>query len=52
MQLWKDLLSTDYGLMSVVAIVITLMIAGYFSHYVSKHIREDGERYDREHGKS
>jgi hypothetical protein len=52
MQLLRDLLSTDYGLMSAVVIAITLVMAAYFSHYFSKHIREDGERYDREHGKA
>jgi hypothetical protein len=52
MQLLKDFLMTDYGLMSAVVIAFTLGMAGYFSWYFSKHIREDCERYDRAHGKA
>jgi Protein of unknown function (DUF3149) len=52
MQLMIDLLSTDYGLMSAVVIAITLVMAGYYAWYFNQHMKQDCERYDREHGKA
>ena len=52
MQLLKDFLMTDYGLMSAVVLGITLLMGGYYTWYFTKHFREDCERYDREHGKA
>jgi hypothetical protein len=44
----KDFLTTDYGLMSAAVIAITLGMAGYFSWFFRKHIREDLERQQRQ----
>jgi len=44
MQALKDFLTTDYGLMSAAVIAFTLLMAGFFINYFSKHIREDTER--------
>lgn len=46
----RDFFTTDYGLMSAAVIAITLGMAGYFSWFFRKHIREDAERAAREGG--
>jgi hypothetical protein len=47
MQAWIDFFTTDYGLMSLIGLLIVLAIGSYFGWYVSKHIKEDTERHDR-----
>ena len=48
----KDFLSTDYGLLSAAVIAFTLGMGVWYARYFAKHIREDCERYDREHPKA
>ena len=48
MQLFKDLFSSDVGLMSAAVIAITLGMGAFFARYFAKHIREDSERAARE----
>lgn len=43
-----DLLTTDYGLMSLAVIVFTLVMGAFFSRYFARHMREDCARADRE----
>lgn len=43
-----DLLTTDYGLMSLAVIVFTLVMGAFFSRYFARHIQEDCARADRE----
>lgn len=43
-----DLLTTDYGLMSLLVILFTLVMGAYFSRYFARHIRDDCARADRE----
>lgn len=40
----KDLLTTDYGLMSVGVIVVVLGMGGYFLRYFLNHMHEDEAR--------
>ncbi|MES2089548.1 MAG: DUF3149 domain-containing protein [Pseudomonadota bacterium] len=47
MHAWKDLFSTDYGLMSVAVIVVMLVGMVGIARYVAKHVREDCERHDK-----
>jgi len=39
----NDLLSTDYGLMSVAGILFMLWMGYYFISYMKKHIKMDAE---------
>ena len=39
----RDFFSTDYGLMSVASLVITLGMGVFFFRYFMRHIREDTE---------
>jgi hypothetical protein len=41
----KDLLTTDYGLMSVAVIAVTLSLGGYYLRYFLRHIQEDIARH-------
>lgn len=50
MQALKDLLTTDYGLMSVAVIAITLGMGGFFLRYFLRHMHEDEARHAREAG--
>ena len=47
MHAWIDLFTTDYGLLSLLAIVAMLGGLGYFLYFVNKHIKQDTERHDR-----
>lgn len=40
MKLFNDLISTDYGLMSLAVIVITLGMSVFFARYFSRKMRE------------
>jgi hypothetical protein len=44
MQVFKELLSSDVGLMSLAVIVITLGMGGFFIRYFLRHMREDEAR--------
>lgn len=48
----KDLLTTDYGLYSLAGILFMLGMGVFYLRYFLRHIREDGERHDREQAKS
>ena len=37
----KDLLTTDYGLMSVAVIAVTLGLGGFYLRYFLHHIQQD-----------
>ena len=37
----KDLLTTDYGLMSVAVIAVTLGLGGFYLRYFLRHIQQD-----------
>ncbi|TXH43221.1 MAG: DUF3149 domain-containing protein [Burkholderiaceae bacterium] len=37
----QDLWTTDYGLMSLAVIVITLGMGGYYLRYFIRHVKED-----------
>ncbi|WP_298233994.1 DUF3149 domain-containing protein [uncultured Azohydromonas sp.] len=41
----KDLLTTDYGLMSVAVIAVTLGMGGFYLRYFLRHIQEDIARH-------
>lgn len=47
MQAWIDFLTTDYGLMSLVAIILIIGMEVYVAWYVAKHVKEDAARHDR-----
>ncbi len=38
MKVWLDLISTDYGLMSLIVIVMIVIAMLGFAYYVVKHI--------------
>ena len=40
MKLFNDLISTDYGLMSLAVIAITLGMSVFFARYFSRKMRE------------
>ena len=40
MKLLKDLISTDYGLMSLGVIVVTLLMAGFFARLFKRKMEE------------
>ncbi len=42
MKLWRDLLSTDYGIYSAVVIVAVLGIAVYMHRFILKKMDSDG----------
>ena len=44
MQLFKELFSSDVGLMSFAVIAITLAMGGYYLRYFLKHMHEDEAR--------
>ncbi|NML13579.1 DUF3149 domain-containing protein [Azohydromonas caseinilytica] len=41
----KDLLTTDYGLMSIAVIVLVLGMGGWYVRYFLRHIQEDTARH-------
>ncbi len=41
----KDLLTTDYGLMSIAVIAVTLGLGGFYLRYFLRHIQEDIARH-------
>lgn len=44
----RDFISTDYGLMSLAVIAITLGMGAFYTRYFINHIRQDTERAARE----
>ena len=44
MQLFKDLFSSDVGLMSAAVIAITLGMGAFYVSYFLRHVREDARR--------
>jgi hypothetical protein len=40
---WKELFSTDIGLLSVFTIGFILVMGGYIANYVSKKMDQDGK---------
>ena len=44
----RDFFTTDYGLLSAAVIAFTIGMGVFFSRYVARHMREDGERAARE----
>lgn len=47
MKLLTDLFSTDYGLMSIAVIAITLGMAGWFALFFRRKMREDARNADQ-----
>ncbi|MCP4637175.1 MAG: DUF3149 domain-containing protein [Methyloversatilis sp.] len=41
MKAWSDLLTTDYGLMSLVVIAIVIFMSVWFSRFFKRHMDED-----------
>ena len=41
MKAWSDLLTTDYGLMSLVVIAIVVFMSVWFSRFFKRHMDED-----------
>lgn len=50
MQLFKELFTTDVGLMSAAGLAFMLGMGVFFLRYFFKHIREDGEKAARAKG--
>jgi len=48
----NDLLSTDYGLMSVGVIAFTMVMAAYIAAYVARHVKEEAAKHDAQMKKS
>jgi len=46
MQAFKDIFSSNAGLMSAAGIAFMLGMGVYFIRYFVKHMREDGARHD------
>ncbi|MCW5658954.1 MAG: DUF3149 domain-containing protein [Burkholderiaceae bacterium] len=44
MHAWKELFSTDVGLLSVAAIAFMVGMAVYFVRFFLRHIREESQR--------
>lgn len=44
MQLWKDFLTSDVGLMSAVVLAVILVMGAYYTRYFIKHMHEDEQR--------
>lgn len=40
---WKELLSTDIGLLSLFTIGFVVVMGGYLYHYVTKHMDDDSK---------
>lgn len=47
MKLLTDLFSTDYGLMSIAVIAITLGMAGWFTVFFRRKMNEDARNADQ-----
>ncbi len=47
MQLFKDLFSSDVGMMSAAVIAITLGMGAYYVSYFLRHVHEDEAREKR-----
>ena len=47
MGLFHDLLYTDYGLMSLIVIVITIIMAIWFSSFFKRKMAEDQKNSER-----
>lgn len=45
----KDLLTTDYGLMSLAVIAVVLGMGGYYLRYIVGHMHEDEARHAAKH---
>ncbi len=43
-----NFLTTDYGLMSLIGLLIMFCMLGYIGWYVAQHVKLDTERHDRE----
>lgn len=41
MKAWSDLLSTDYGLMSLAVIIFIVYMSVWFGRFFKRHIAED-----------
>ena len=41
MKAWSDLLSTDYGLMSLAVILVVVFMSIWFSRFFTRHMNED-----------
>ncbi len=55
MKAWSDLLTTDYGLMSLVVIVFVIYMSIWFSRFFKRHMDEDAAaaaRAEQQAGKS
>ena len=47
MKALQDFVTTDYGLMSLAVIAITLGMGVFFARYFARHIKEDTEAAER-----
>lgn len=47
MQLWKELLSSEVGLLSLAVIVFMLGMAAYYVRYFLRHMEEDSRKNDQ-----
>ncbi|WP_137938431.1 DUF3149 domain-containing protein [Chitinivorax sp. B] len=41
MELWKELFSSDVGIMSAIVIAFIIGMAGYIGWFVRKHVKEE-----------
>ncbi len=41
MKAWSDLLSTDYGLMSLAVILVVVFMSIWFGRFFTRHMNED-----------
>jgi hypothetical protein len=41
MKAWTDLISTDYGLMSLIVIVFVIYMSIWFARFFKRHMDED-----------
>ncbi len=44
----RDFFTTDYGLLSAAVIAFTVGMGVFYARYISRHIREDTERAQRQ----
>lgn len=48
MQLWKDFLTSDVGLMSAVVLGVILVMGGYYVRFFISHMQADEKQARRE----
>ncbi|MBB5019762.1 hypothetical protein HNQ59_003070 [Chitinivorax tropicus] len=41
MELWKELFSSEFGIMSAIVIAVVIGMGGYIGWFVRKHVKEE-----------